>query len=167
MSKKANPTLIGVFVVGALVLAVAGVLVFGRGNLFSEKRRYVLFFDESIKGLTVGAPVMFRGVPIGSVTGIKLCFDSQDMSMATPVFIETEPDRIQRIGERPLASRILEKRRQKEIMDRLIQKGLRAQLQTESLVTGRLEAFPGDLPRAGRGPWVRPDRRPRSPRAGS
>ena len=72
MSKKANPTIIGVFVIGALILVVAGTLTFGSGKLFSEKRPYVLFFDEPINGLSVGAPVKFRGVTIGAVTDIKL-----------------------------------------------------------------------------------------------
>jgi paraquat-inducible protein B len=99
----------------------------------------VLFFDESIKGLSIGAPVKFRGVTIGSVTDIKLRFDSNDMSIDMPVFIEIESDRIQQTGDRPLASKILEQRRQKEIIKKLIhQEGLRAQLQMDSLVTGKL-----------------------------
>lgn len=137
MSKKANPTIIGVFVIGALILVVAGALTFGSGKLFSEKRPYVLFFDEPINGLSVGAPVKFRGVTIGSVTDIKLRFDNKDMSMDIPIFIETEPDRIQ-TKDPAKENKILAKKRHKENMEKLIKQGLRAQLQTDSLVTGKL-----------------------------
>jgi paraquat-inducible protein B len=137
MSKKANPTIIGVFVIGALILVVVGTLTFGSGKLFSEKRPYVLFFDEPIDGLSVGAPVKFRGVTIGSVTDIKLRFDNNDLSMDIPVFIETEPDRIQ-TKDPAKENKILAKQRHKENMEKLIKQGLRAQLQTDSLVTGKL-----------------------------
>ena len=137
MSKKANPTIIGVFVIGALILVVVGALMFGSGKLFSEKRPYVLFFDEPINGLSVGAPVKFRGVNIGSVTDIKLRFDNNDMSMDIPIFIETEPDRIQ-TKDPAKENKILAKKRHKENMEKLIKQGLRAQLKTDSLVTGKL-----------------------------
>ncbi len=68
MSKPASKTLIGGFVVGAVFLAIVGVLVFGSGKFFTEKQAYVLFFDSSVKGLNIGAHVMFKGVKIGSVT---------------------------------------------------------------------------------------------------
>lgn len=137
MSKKANPTIIGVFVIGALILVVVGALMFGSGKLFSEKRPYVLFFDEPINGLSVGAPVRFRGVTIGSVTDIKLRFDNNDMSMDIPIFIETEPARIQ-TKDPAKETKILAKKHQKENMEKLIKQGLRAQLKTDSLVTGKL-----------------------------
>ena len=136
MSKKANPTIIGVFVIGALILVVVGALTFGSGKLFSEKRPYVLFFDEPIDGLSIGAPVKFRGVTIGSVTDIKLRFGN-DLSMDIPIFIETEPDRIQ-TKDPAKEIKILAKKHQKENMDKLIKQGLRAQLKTDSLVTGKL-----------------------------
>jgi paraquat-inducible protein B len=138
MSKKANPTIIGVFVIGALILFVVGALMFGSGKLFSEKRPYVLFFDEPIDGLSVGAPVKFRGVAIGSVTDIRLRFDSNDMSMDIPIFIETDADRIQQKDYIPKKSKILEKRGKEEEIRKLIKQGMRAQLQLDSLVTGKL-----------------------------
>ena len=80
MSKKANPAIIGSFVVGAMVLVIVGVLMFGRGDFFSEKRTFVLFFDESIYGLDLGAPVIFKGVKIGSVADIKMNVDREKIS---------------------------------------------------------------------------------------
>ena len=67
MSKSANKTLIGAFVVGATALLLLAIAVFGSGKLFQTTSRYVLFFDGSISGLSVGSPVLFRGVPVGRV----------------------------------------------------------------------------------------------------
>ena len=72
MSKQANTKLIGGFVVGAIVLAVAGILLFGSGKFFSHQKEFVLFFEDSVKGLNIGAPVDFRGVNIGTVKDIKI-----------------------------------------------------------------------------------------------
>jgi len=65
MARKANPAPLGGFVVGAVALAVAGLVVFGGGKLFRSTQPWVAYFDESIKGLCVGAPVLFRGVTTG------------------------------------------------------------------------------------------------------
>lgn len=138
MSKKANPTLIGAFVVGAVALVITGVLVFGSGKFFSERRLFVLFFDGSIKGLSVGAPVKFRGVNIGSVSDIKLRFDRRDLSFEVPVFIEIKSDRFQIIEGKPVAEKIFRKIIERETMKSLIERGLKAQLQMESLLTGKL-----------------------------
>jgi paraquat-inducible protein B len=62
MGSKVSPTVIGAFVVGAIVFMVAGALLFGGGKFFTEKLPYVMFFDSSVEGLNVGAPVIFRGV---------------------------------------------------------------------------------------------------------
>ena len=72
MNKKISPTLIGVFVVGAVALIVIAILVFGSGRLFRQSRDFVLYFDNSVNGLRVGAPVKFKGVEIGQVKRIKL-----------------------------------------------------------------------------------------------
>jgi paraquat-inducible protein B len=68
MGRKANPTVIGAFIVGAVVLIVAALMVFGSGTLFTRKHAFVLYFDGSVNGLNVGAPVKFRGVKVGAVT---------------------------------------------------------------------------------------------------
>jgi len=83
MSKQANKSLIGAFVVGAMVLVVAGILTFGSGQFMKELRKYVLYFDGSIKGLSVGAPVIFRGVKVGEVTNIKVRFEGEDFAVRT------------------------------------------------------------------------------------
>jgi paraquat-inducible protein B len=94
MGRRANPTLIGAFIVGAAGLVVMGLLIFGRGQLFSEKRTYVLYFDGSVKGLHVGAPVDFQGVKVGTVTDIKVQVIPQTNEVRTPVYIQIETDRV-------------------------------------------------------------------------
>ncbi|MBI4843106.1 MAG: MCE family protein [Nitrospirae bacterium] len=130
MSKQANKTLIGSFVVGAVVLIIAGVLIFGSGRLFTKMEKHVLYFKGSVKGLNIGSPVMFRGVKIGSVTDILLQFNSEDLSMRIPVIIDIEPEKfISQDNVREMG---------KGYIDQLITKGLRAQLQMQSMVTGQL-----------------------------
>jgi paraquat-inducible protein B len=131
MSKPASKTLIGIFVLGAIALAVIGIVVLGSGKFFKQTLEVVCYFDGDIKGLNVGSPVVFKGVKVGSVTNILLRFDPQKLDFKIPVFIEIEPDRIETIGPRPT--------RKGEKMKPLIDKGLRAQLEMQSFVTGQLQ----------------------------
>ncbi|HSB51555.1 MAG TPA: MlaD family protein [Dissulfurispiraceae bacterium] len=130
MSKQPNKTLIGIFVIGAITLIVAGLVVFGSGKFFKKVNRYVMFFDGSAKGLNVGAPVVFRGVKIGTVTAVNLIFLQDKKEFLVRVFAETDPEAIQVIGDSV-------KIRMQELPE-LIEKGLRAQLTLQSFVTGLL-----------------------------
>jgi paraquat-inducible protein B len=128
MSKKASKTLIGGFVLGAVALMLAGVFVFGSGKFFRNTFKYVMFFQGSIKGLNIGAPVMFQGVKIGSVTEISLVYNSGDDSIYIPVIIDTAPEKI---------SGITANRHPGDI-ENAVDRGLKAQLQIQSIVTGQL-----------------------------
>ena len=129
MNTQASKTLIGAFVVGAIFLIVAGVLVFGGGQFMKKTNKYVLFFKGSVKGLNVGAAVLFRGVKIGTVKNITLEADAQDLEIYIPVIVEIDPERIHVIrGKRDAETNIRD----------LLKKGLRAQLTANSLVTGQL-----------------------------
>jgi paraquat-inducible protein B len=130
MSKKANKTVIGAFVLGALALLVIAVLIFGSGQFLKNKQYYELFFQGSVQGLDVGSPVVFRGVKIGSVTNIALEFNPKQLVFDIPVTIEIQPDKAKRLGPPP--------KKEGELLKPLIDKGLRGQLQTLSLVTGQL-----------------------------
>ncbi|HXX56963.1 MAG TPA: MlaD family protein [Thermodesulfovibrionales bacterium] len=140
MSKQASKTLIGAFVLGAIVLIVSGVVVFGSGKFFRKVNKNVMFFEGSVKGLQVGAPVMLRGVKIGEVTDIKLEFYAKDLTAFIPVYTETYPEKIVIMGNH---SRFGDER----ALQALIDKGLRAQLQMQSFVTGQLminvDFYPG------------------------
>ena len=131
MKQQVSKTLIGGFVVSALALVVVGIMVFGSGKFFEKTTPYVLYFHESVKGLNLGAPVVFQGVKIGSVTDIQIIADADALVLDIPVIIEVEHDKIQIKKGKRLSDR------QKNI-DRMITKGLRAQLQSQSMVTGQL-----------------------------
>jgi paraquat-inducible protein B len=134
MSKQANPKLIGGFVVGAIAIAIAGLLVFGGRDLFVRKERFVLFFSDTVNGLDVGAPVRMRGVTIGRVTGIQAILDREKERILIPVYIETDEGRIEDLsGDADLTWE-----QEKESIKGLIQRGMRAQLVPQSLVTGKL-----------------------------
>ena len=132
MVNKISPTGIGAFVVGAIVCMVAGVLLFGGGTFFTEKLPYVLFFDSSVEGLNVGAPVVFRGVQVGQVTAISALADPQTYDIRIRVQIEIVRGVI-KVGEE--SQRFKD---QTQAVERLIQKGARATLRMQSFVTGLL-----------------------------
>lgn len=140
MSRKANPTVVGLFTVGALGLLVVAVLVFGSGQFLSEKTTYVTYFDGSVKGLRVGAPVTFRGVKIGEVKGVRLLVDRKDLEVSIPVYFEIDPDSFHVI-QNDGGTRVSANSHQhgEAVHSMVIEQGLRAQLQAQSLVTGQLQ----------------------------
>ncbi len=138
MSRKANPKLVGAFVLGALALVVAGVLVFGSSRFFRKLTTHVLYFEGSVKGLNVGAPVLLRGVKIGSVASINVLLDAETLTFLTPVVIKTDPNIISLVGKEKLMGQLLEEPEGPEIMEALVERGLRAKLEMKSLVTGQV-----------------------------
>ena len=130
MSKKASKTLIGAFVLGAIVLIVAGVVIFGGGKFFKKTYKFVTFFEGSVKGLQVGAPVTFRGVKIGEVTDIVLRFNPEKMSVLIPVYLEIDPEIFR--------AEFKIKPTKYQYYKALIDKGLKARLEMQSFVTGQL-----------------------------
>ncbi len=99
--------------------------------VYQNTLKYVMYFNGSVRGLTVGAPVQLRGIPIGKVTEINLELDKKTAEIHIPVTVELEPQRIKEINNDNNIS-------DKDTMTQLINKGLRAQLQTGSLLTGQL-----------------------------
>ncbi|MFQ5657888.1 MAG: MlaD family protein [Candidatus Methylomirabilales bacterium] len=138
MGKKANPTVIGGFIVGAIVLVTAGLVVFGTGTFWATTIPWVSYFPDSVKGLKVGAPVTFRGVTIGQVTDIKARLDAREtpITVRTPVYWELNQDSIELIG---ISDAEIKKMRKEgdAIPNLLIKRGLRAQLNLQSFVTGQ------------------------------
>lgn len=142
MSKQANPKIIGLFVLGAMALSIAGVLLFGAGTLFQRTRTFVTFFEGSVKGLNVGAPVAFRGVNIGKVSQILVDYDAKTQQIRIPVLMTMQPDKVNVASNETLPVLPIET---------LIERGLRAKLVAQSLVTGQLmielDFYPGTEPR--------------------
>ena len=128
MAKKTNPKLIGGFVVGAIALAVVGVVAFGGSKFLTSTRKAVLYFsNSSLAGLDVGSPVTFRGVRVGSVTGVVIHYDVDNQTLQIPVYIEVELDKIQVVsGQHNIRN-----------FEQLVDRGLRGQLVVQSFVTGQ------------------------------
>ena len=134
MSKKANPTLVGIFVLIALALALVAVVILGKIKLKDNRFRCVAYFTGSLYGLDIGAPVTFRGVIIGRVNAVRINFDKQQNNYIIPVFIDIEqtPDLTDNHAENWNRDTI------SGMLQQLIDQGLRAQLRISSLLTGKL-----------------------------
>jgi paraquat-inducible protein B len=139
MSKRANPAAVGAFVLGALALAVAGVIFFGGGKLFADTERFVIFFEGSVNGLQVGSQVKLQGVPIGEVTDIRAIVDTREWDLYTQTTIQIDRSRFERIGP-ALSGR--------ERAELLVRQGVRARLELQSLITGQLYVALDFLPNA-------------------
>lgn len=135
MSKRASKTVIGIFVVSALALVVAGVLIFGSGDFLKERYKFVLFFQDSVKGLNVGAPVVFLGVKIGEVKDISVIEGPLKSSFYIQVVIELTSGKI----KQSISKEFSGARETYEYCNQLIKQGLRAQLGLQSVVTGQLQ----------------------------
>ncbi|MCQ8105360.1 MlaD family protein [Methylomonas sp. SURF-2] len=138
MSKPVNPALIGGFSLGALALLVLGLLIFGGGREFSaDKVRFVVYFDSSLNGLDVGAPVKLQGVKIGQVKEIALKFDPKGGKLYKPVVLEIDRHNLNTTGGEAMPKEMSLKER-KANLDQLVALGMRARLETQSLLTGLL-----------------------------
>ena len=127
--KKANPAAVGAFVLGAVALVLVCVIALGSGTLFHHTQRFVLFFDGSVNGLTVGSAVKLRGVEIGTVREVNALSDPARKDILTEVVIEVDPTRLKRVG----ATVDVAERAQS-----LVENGMRGRLELQSLVTGQL-----------------------------
>lgn len=140
MSKPANKTMIGVFVVVAIGLVVAAILILGSGKFFTDKPKFVMYFDGSVKGLAIGSPVVFRGVKVGTVTEIGMLFSKKDLSVLIPVYVELGEADVTMMDDNSLsAKKGARKKILYEYLDALVKRGIRAQLEMQSFVTGQLQ----------------------------
>jgi paraquat-inducible protein B len=121
---------IGAFVIGALALVIAAVLVWGSGRLFRNTAEFVCYFDGSVNGLEVGAPVKGRGVAVGKVKGIQLTYRQRPTDDRIPVFIELDLKRLRQLGAPGPP--------EPQVISALIARGLRARLERQSIITGTL-----------------------------
>lgn len=132
MSKQANPTLIGAFVLGALALVVITTLLLAGGTWFGQRQQHVLYFEGAAQGLQVGAPVVFLGVKVGTVKQIQLGLDEKSHRFLVPVTIEIEPQVVNTHGVEPVDLR------DRATVRKLVERGLRGRLRMQSLLTGQL-----------------------------
>jgi paraquat-inducible protein B len=125
--RKSGATLIGVFVLGAIALMVAGVLFFGTGAFLEKRIPFVSFFHGSVAGLQVGAPVTFRGVRVGQVTSIGIRINTESDSSIVQVNMDLLPGTFTVYGA-PASN-------DNSAVPTLVQRGLTAQLVLQSFVT--------------------------------
>ncbi|AOE50648.1 MlaD family protein [Kangiella sediminilitoris] len=131
MSNKSQSTAIGGFVLGAIVLFVGAVMFFAKGTFNDSAQRYVLFFDGSLAGLDEGSPVVFKGVKVGIVKKIEVVTDTDGLDIYTPVYVDIYADSFRELNGQRAQSLT-------EVTDRIIDKGLKGTLETQSLVTGKM-----------------------------
>jgi paraquat-inducible protein B len=138
MSKRFSPTAIGAFVVGSFALLIAAIVIVGAGRLFQKPVRFVCFFPGDVNGLKIGAPVKFRGVQIGQVASIRIVLGPNEGKMRInvkefrlPVIVDIDGSQLRAMGGTGTALT-------QAGFEDFIERGLRAQLEVESLLTGLL-----------------------------
>lgn len=132
MKTKVSPAIVGAFVIGAFALLIISLLSFGGISIFQRPDRFVVYFDESIHGLSLGSDVKLRGVRVGRVTGMNIRYDDKTNHSVVAVVCELNKDVMsdQAGVTLNLGSR--------DELEKLIQRGLRAQLGVAGLATGLL-----------------------------
>lgn len=135
MSKHASPAVIGGFTLTACALLLAGIFVLGGARYFHDTAHVIVYFEGSVAGLRVGAPVKFRGIEIGTVKEMRISMSGavrDPTRIRIPVLLEIDEDSLRAQG---IPKTDLDDRAQ---LDILVAQGLRAELATESFVTGVL-----------------------------
>jgi paraquat-inducible protein B len=138
MARRANPSLIGAFVIGAVTLGVLLVVSLGSRSLFAQTRHFVVVFKSSLYGLSVGAPVALRGVTIGQVKAISpviIVSKGQPTGVDILVTIEISSGQFRTTEGSPAAFQEMSDAELAKVFDK---EGVRAQLAIQSFVTGQL-----------------------------
>jgi len=111
---------------------------------YLEKTKSILYFDESVRGLDIGAPVEFWGIQMGQVLDVKLVYDQQKSNFRVRVLVETETERFYEAGF------VGSDTDRQKMLEGLLARGFRAQLKTGNLLTGKqvviLDFFPDAEP---------------------
>jgi paraquat-inducible protein B len=145
---RANPKIVGGFIIGGTLLLLLAIGALVSGKFFTHATSFVSFFPESVRGLQIGSPVTFRGVPLGQVTGIEAFMSRQESGIDIEVTFEVNLDRIHDPGG---GANQIQGMHPADAARFLVEKGLRAELQSTSLVTGQLyidlDFHPGQTPR--------------------
>ncbi len=130
---KPRYSLLGAFLIGALIISVIGLAMFFGGNLGSDKTRAVMVFRGNVTGLEIGTPVQFRGMKIGEVKRVRTIYQPDSKQVLFPVYAEFT-GKIEIPGYDKLAN---SDGVRAAWISGMVERGLRAQLQTKSFVTGQ------------------------------
>ncbi len=132
MQIRANPTIIGLFVLSSLLLGIAAIFYLGGDMLTDRSSKMILYFEGDVRGLQVGSPVTLRGVKVGQVEAMSISYNKKDQTFSIPVIISIDQVKLG-------FKRKYEGKRGKELLDSMIEQGLRAKIYSQSLVTGKME----------------------------
>src|SRR5205823_4070375 len=132
MSQKANPTVIGAFVFGAIVIAIGAILFFGSADLFAKRQTFVTYFNQSVNGLGVGSNVKYKGVTVGKVTKVQLRFQGPNEPPVVKVLYEINTNNL--LNKYGLAVDLSNRK----LHEKAVENGFRAKLDFESLISGQL-----------------------------
>lgn len=135
MRRTIQPAMLGFFTLLAIVLAAALIVIASGRSFFAERHRFVMFFEEDISGLDIGAPVEYRGGRVGTVSAVALHAVGEGWNVQIPVFIEIEPERVTRVESAGRAHRY----DRQELVRAFAESGLRARLASQSILTGKLK----------------------------
>ena len=124
-----NTRIIGAFVLGAILLVAGAIFLFGSRDLFQKKRYFVAYFEQSVNGLNVGAPVKFRGIEIGQVKEIEGVFLPDTATVRPRLILEFYPETLRNAHVN---------RGEYTLFQPLVDRGMRASLKSQSLLTGQL-----------------------------
>lgn len=145
MSKKANPMVIGIFTLIGLILAGVAIVLFGAGKYFERTHQILVYFEKSANGLQVGSDVRFGGVRIGSVSSISVLVDTDNNRKVIPVVLNLGDKELKAIGTTGDVSINFSN---KDNVKRAVERGLRAGMKQQSLLTGQLYVEFDILPRS-------------------
>ncbi|QJE01732.1 MCE family protein [Massilia forsythiae] len=124
---KRNALMIGAFVIATLVVIVAAIIWLSGSDLFTKQQKASVYYEGNVSGLSVGAPVTFRGVTIGQVTAIGINVDGNSLRTTVPVSLKLQPSALNISGAPDGTMNI----------PTLVARGLRARLASQSIVTGQ------------------------------
>jgi paraquat-inducible protein B len=99
-------------------------------KIYTLKQQWLLYFDQSVRGLVPGSPVEFRGIRIGEVQDVRLEAEPSQERLRIAVVIQIEPERIGQLT--------LDREGRRRALEQLVAAGLRAQLRSGNLLTGQL-----------------------------
>jgi paraquat-inducible protein B len=129
---KVSPAIVGAFVLGAFALGIIALLAFGGVSFFSKPQRFVVYFDESIHGLDLGSPVKLRGVRVGRVVDLNIHYDAKTNRSVVAVVCEFSKNML--TDTQGAVINVADR----DELQKLIDRGLRAQLGVLGLATGLL-----------------------------
>lgn len=133
MQKTPNKKMIGLFTIFGIAIFVIIIFLFvGNKILSKNENEIVMYFDESVKGLSIGSSISFRGVEIGKVSKIDLVADTKNLNFSIPVYAILDKNQTFRIFNNG------EVKDKKKFLKDLVGKGLKARLMTQSYLTGQL-----------------------------